>query len=84
MPGPTKLGSNVLHVDVDKGAYPTSKSTEYTGKATLSKNGTVFLDDVKLEKFGVRGTSTADVHQEAVQAEVRQEPQGHGRLRHGC
>ena len=59
MPGPTKLGSNVLHVDVDKGVYPTSKSSEYTGKATLSKNGTVFLDNVALEKFGVRGTSTS-------------------------
>ena len=59
MPGPTQLGSNVLRVDVDKGAYPTSKANEYTGKATLSKDGNVFLDHVALEKFGVRGTSTA-------------------------
>ncbi|MGZ5402089.1 MAG: CotH kinase family protein [Aeromicrobium sp.] len=59
MPGPTQLGVNVLRVDVDKGVYPTSKSSEYTGKATLSTNGNVFLDHVNLEKFGVRGTSTA-------------------------
>ncbi len=59
MPGPTKLGSNVLSVDVDKGAYPTSKSAEYTGKATLSTNGVVELDHVALENFGVRGSSTA-------------------------
>jgi hypothetical protein len=59
MPGPTQLGRNVLRVDVDKGVFPTSKSSEYTGKATLSTDGNVFLNHVALEKFGVRGTSTA-------------------------
>ncbi len=59
MPGPTQLGVNVLRVDVDKGVYPTSKGPEYTAKATLSANGNVFLDHVAVEKFGVRGTSTA-------------------------
>ena len=61
MPGPTTLGANVLRVDVDGGAYPTSKSKEYTGKATASVNGVVnpVIDHVALQKFGVRGTSTA-------------------------
>ncbi len=59
MPGPTQLGKNVLRVDVDKGVFPTSKANEYTGKATLSVDGTTTFDHVALEKFGVRGTSTA-------------------------
>jgi hypothetical protein len=60
MPGPTKLGVNVLRVDVEKGVYPTSKANEYTGDATLSVNGEVTLQDVALENFGVRGNSTAN------------------------
>jgi hypothetical protein len=61
MPGPTQLGKNVLRVDVDKGVFPTSLGPEYTGKATLSVDGTVDpkLDHVALEKFGVRGNSSA-------------------------
>jgi hypothetical protein len=59
MPGPTQLGVNVLRVDVDKGAYPTAKGTDYTGVATLSVNGTSSFDHVPLETFGVRGNSTA-------------------------
>ena len=59
MPGPTKLGTNVLRVDVDKGVYPTAKGPEYTGAATLSVDGTTTFDHVAVEKFGVRGNSTA-------------------------
>ena len=59
MPGPKQLGKNVLRVDVDKGVYPTSKTAEYTGKATLSVDGTVTHDHLALENFGVRGSSTA-------------------------
>ncbi len=59
MPGPTELGPNVLRVDVDKGVFPTSKADEYTGDATLSEDGVPTLTDVPLEKFGVRGNSTA-------------------------
>jgi hypothetical protein len=59
MPGPTKLGKNVLRVDVDGGAYPVTKGPEYTGKATLSVDGVKTLDRVELENFGIRGTSTA-------------------------
>ena len=58
MPGPTQLGAHVLRVDVENGIYPTTKGSEYTGVATLSTNGTVFLDHVDLENFGVRGNST--------------------------
>ena len=81
MPGPTELGKNVLRVDVDKGVFPTTKGPEYEGVATLSTDGNVFLNRVALENFGVRG-STAEYPQEAVQAEVRQEPEDHRRLRH--
>jgi hypothetical protein len=61
MPGPTSLGPNVLHVDVTKGVFPTSKSTEYTGDATASVNGVVNskINKAALETFGVRGFSTA-------------------------
>ncbi len=59
MPGPTQLGKNVLHIDVDKGIYPSSKGPVYPGKATLSEDGVVKFDHVDLESFGVRGTSTA-------------------------
>jgi len=61
MPGPTQLGKNVLRVDVEDGIFPTTKGPEYPGQATLSQDGVVnpSLDHVKLEDFGVRGTSTA-------------------------
>ena len=59
MPGPTTLGTNVLRVDVDKGVYPTTKGPEYTGAATLSVDGATTFDHVAVEKFGVRGNSTA-------------------------
>ena len=61
MPGPTQLGTNVLRVDVDKGVFPTILGPKYTGKATLSVDGVVNpkLDHVALEKFGVRGKSSA-------------------------
>ena len=59
MPGPTQLGKNVLRVDVKNGAYPTQKGPEYEGVATLSVDGGKTLDHVKLENFGVRGTTTS-------------------------
>ncbi|MGH8939802.1 MAG: CotH kinase family protein, partial [Actinomycetes bacterium] len=59
MPGPEQLGRNVLRVDVEDGIFPTKKGPEYSGEATLSTDGNVFLDHVELENFGVRGTSTA-------------------------
>jgi hypothetical protein len=61
MPGPNQLGPNVLHVDVANGTYPSSTSSEYTGKATLRQNGVdqPGATDIALEKFGVRGSSTA-------------------------
>ena len=58
MPGPTKLGKNVLRVDVDNGIYPVDKGPEYAAKATLSVDGTKTLDHVVVEEFGVRGSST--------------------------
>jgi hypothetical protein len=59
MPGPTQLGQNVLHVDVDKGVYPGDDGNDYTGEATLRVGGVEKTIDAKLEKFGVRGSSTA-------------------------
>ena len=59
MPGPTQLGNNVLRVDVKDGVYPTQRGPEYEGVATLSVGGTPTLDHVKLESFGVRGTTTS-------------------------
>ena len=59
MPGPTELGHNVLRVDVDKGVFPATKGPEYPAKATLSTDGQVSLNNVKVEEFGVRGFSTA-------------------------
>lgn len=58
MPGPTKLGKNVLRVDVDKGVVPVDKGPEYPAVATLSVNGTKTFDHVAVEEFGVRGSST--------------------------
>ena len=74
MPGPTQLGTNVLRVDVDKGVFPTSKSTEHTGEATLSVNGAVQHDHVALENFGVRGTSTAKFDKRAYKLKFLDKP----------
>jgi hypothetical protein len=74
MPGPTQLGANVLRVDVDKGVYPTSKTTEHTGVATLSENGVTKHDHVALENFGVRGTSTANYEKRAYKLKFLDKP----------
>jgi len=59
MPGPTVLGRNVLRVDVDGGASPATKGRDYKGFATLSRNGSVITNRARLDKFGVRGSTTA-------------------------
>ncbi len=59
MPGPTRIGRNVLRVDVDGGASPAAKGRDYRGFATLSRNGTDLIKRARLDKFGVRGSSTA-------------------------
>ena len=59
MPGPAQLGQNVLHVDVDKGVYPGDDGNDHTGEATLRVGGIEKTINAKLEKFGVRGSSTA-------------------------
>jgi hypothetical protein len=59
MPGPTQLGKNVLRIDVEDGVFPATKGPEYPARATLSTDGEVFLEDEKIEEFGVRGFSTA-------------------------
>ena len=74
MPGPTQLGKNVLRIDVDKGVFPTSKSTEHTGEATLSVDGTVQHLDIPLENFGVRGTSTAKFAKKAYKLKFLNKP----------
>ena len=58
MPGPTKLGKNVLRVDVANGVYPVDKGPEYAAVATLSVDGATTFDHVAVEEFGVRGSST--------------------------
>ncbi len=78
MPGPTALGTNVLRVDVEDGVFPTSKSTEHEGEATLSVNGEVKLDDVKLENFGVRGTSTASYRKKPYKLKFDKSPKDTG------
>ncbi len=59
MPGPTRIGRNVLRVDVDGGASPAAKGRDYRGFATLSRNGTDLIKRARLDKFGVRGSTTA-------------------------
>ncbi len=59
MPGPTQLGPNVLRVDVDGGYFPLVKGPDYRGFATLSENGEVKINRARLDKYGVRGSSTA-------------------------
>jgi len=58
MPGPTILGRNVLRVDVDGGTFPLLKGPDYRGFATLSRDGSVLINRARLDKFGVRGSST--------------------------
>ncbi len=61
MPGPTKLGDNVLRVDVDGGSFPAKKGVEYKGYATLIKQGstTPIISRARLDNFGVRGSTTS-------------------------
>ena len=59
MPGPTQLGDNVLRVDVAGGAFPQTKGVDYTGSATLIKNGIREIDGARLDKFGVRGSASS-------------------------
>ncbi len=59
MPGPTTIGDNVLRVDVDAGVFPQEKGRDYRGFATLSQNGTDVIKRARLDKFSVRGSSTA-------------------------
>jgi hypothetical protein len=56
-PGPKTLGANVIRISVDGGVLPTSKSKEYTGSAVISTAGVERTETI--EKFGVRGSSTA-------------------------
>ena len=57
-PGPKTLGANVIRITVAGGVLPTSKSKEYTGSADIFVNGTLTRTET-IEKFGVRGSSTA-------------------------
>jgi hypothetical protein len=61
MKGPNKLGKNVLRVDVAGGRFPTTKGVDYTGYATLTRKGgsEVLINRARLDKFGVRGSTTA-------------------------
>ena len=59
MPGPSRMGDNVLRVDVAGGSYPAKKGVDYTGTATLTRNGTTTVERAKLDKFGVRGSTTS-------------------------
>ena len=83
MPGPTELGSNVLRVDVEDGIFPSTKGPEYPAEATLSTDGEAFLKGAKVEEFGVRGFSTSEVPEEALQAQVRGQPERDRCVRHG-
>jgi hypothetical protein len=56
-PGPKTLGANVIRISVAGGVLPTSKSKEYTGSAVISTAGVERTETI--EKFGVRGSSTA-------------------------
>lgn len=78
MPGPTELGNNVLRVDVEDGVFPSSKSREYTGEATLSQGGDVKLDHVPLEDFGVRGNSTASYSKKPYKLKFEDSPKDVG------
>ena len=83
MPGPTKLGKNVLRVDVDKGIYPVDKGPEYAGKATLSVDGES-RRSTTWRSGGVRRARQhhRQVHEEAVQAEVPGQARQRQGLRH--
>jgi hypothetical protein len=59
MPGPTVIGHDVLRVDVDGGASPATKGRDYSGFATLSRDNSVLINRAKLDKFGVRGSTTS-------------------------
>jgi len=59
MPGPTIIGRNVLRVEVDGGVFPAAKGRDHKGFATLSRNGSVLINRARLDKFSVRGSSTA-------------------------
>jgi hypothetical protein len=78
MPGPTTLGRNVLRIDVDKGIFPTSKGPEYPATATLSTDGQVFLDNAKVEDFGVRGYSTAKYAKKPFKLKFQDSPKATG------
>lgn len=56
-PGPKTLGTNVIRITVDGGVLPTSKTKEYTGSAVITAGGVQRTET--LQKFGVRGSSTA-------------------------
>jgi hypothetical protein len=57
-PGPKTLSTNVIRISVAGGVLPTSKSKEYTGSADIFVNGALTRTE-SIEKFGVRGSSTA-------------------------
>jgi len=59
MPGPTRIGQNVLRVDVDGGASPSTKGVDYRGFATLTQNDEIKINRARLDKFGVRGSTTS-------------------------
>ncbi len=59
MPGPTRIGRNVLRVEVDGGASPSTKGVDYKGFATLIQDDVVKIKRARLDKFGVRGSTTS-------------------------
>ena len=59
MPGPTQHAKNILRVDVDDEVFPKSKGPEYSGTATLSVDSATELDEIEVDEFGVRGSSSA-------------------------
>ena len=59
MPGPKNIGRNVLRVEVDGGSFPVTKGIDYQGYATLVQDGVVQINRARLDKFGVRGSTTS-------------------------
>jgi len=74
MPGPTRIGRNVLRVDVDGGASPATKGRDYKGFATLSHDGTIITKRARLDKFGVRGSTTSEYPKKPYNLRFDKEP----------
>lgn len=60
MPGPSQLGRNALYIDVDRGILPKKKGADYSGYATLVRDGNVQINRARLDRFGVRGSTTSE------------------------